>query len=189
MTFHGVLAECANPWLGLCAPVGSSPGVAVLFFVAPLLIVLIISFMTRGTGGLPVLPFTLEHYSRAFGTYGTVIGQSVRFALITTVFCLVMGYPIAYFIKTRTTRFGKTLALFLVILPFWTNFLIRTYAWKFLLAREGFLNGVLLEAGIISQPIQLLNTEFAVLVGLIYGMLPFMVLLSTPRWNALTSTT
>lgn len=148
----------------------------VLFFVAPLLIVLIISFMTRGTGGLPVLPFTLEHYSRAFGTYGTVIGQSVRFALITTVFCLVMGYPIAYFIKTRTTRFGKTLALFLVILPFWTNFLIRTYAWKFLLAREGFLNGVLLEAGIISQPIQLLNTEFAVLVGLIYGMLPFMVL-------------
>jgi spermidine/putrescine transport system permease protein len=148
----------------------------VLFFIAPLLIVLVISFMTRGTGGLPVLPFTLEHYNRAFGTYGTVIGQSVRFSLITTVVCLLIGYPIAYFIKTRTTRLGKTLALFLVILPFWSNFLIRTYAWKFMLAREGFINGVLLEAGIISQPIQLLNTEFAVLVGLIYGMLPFMVL-------------
>lgn len=148
----------------------------VLFFVAPLLIVLSISFMTRGTGGLPVFPLTLDNYERTFNTFGSVIWQSVRFALITTLVCLLLGYPMAYFIRTRTSRWGKGVALFLVILPFWTNFLIRTYAWKFLLAREGFINNLLLQVGITQEPLKLLNTEFAVLLGLVYGMLPFMVL-------------
>jgi spermidine/putrescine transport system permease protein len=148
----------------------------VFFFVAPLLIVFAISFMTRGNGGLPVFPLTLDNYNRTFNTFGGVIWQSVRFSIITTVICLLMGYPIAYFIKTRKTRWGKNFALFLVILPFWTNFLIRTYAWKFLLAREGFLNGLLLESGLITEPLKILNTEFAVMLGLVYGMLPFMVL-------------
>lgn len=148
----------------------------VLFFVAPLVIVLGISLMTRGTGGLPVFPLTINNYERTFNTYGSVIWQSVRISLLTTLICLLLGYPMAYFIRTRHSSWGKGLALVAVILPFWTNFLIRTYAWKFLLAREGLINSWLMQSGITQQPIQILNTEFAVQLGLVYGMLPFMVL-------------
>jgi spermidine/putrescine transport system permease protein len=148
----------------------------VFFFLLPLFIVLGISFMTRGTGGLPVFPLTLDNYSRTFGTFGGIILKSVWFAFLTMVFSLLLGYPIAYFIKTRRSALGRNVALFMVILPFWTNFLIRTYAWKFSLAKEGLLNNTLLSLGIIQQPIQILNTEFAVMLGLVYGMLPFMVL-------------
>jgi len=156
----------------------SAPAVIwlVLFFVAPVFIVLGISFMSRGTGGLPVPPLTLDNYTRTFNVFGGVIWQSVRFALLTTVVCLLLGYPMAYFIKTRRTRWAKGVALFLVILPFWTNFLIRTYAWRFLLAREGLINNLLLTLGLVDAPLQILNTEFAVILGLVYGMLPFMVL-------------
>jgi len=156
----------------------SAPAVIwlVFFFLAPVVIVLCISLMTRGTGGQPVLPLTVDNYTRTFTVFGSVIWQSIEFALITVVVCLLLGYPMAYFIRTRQSRWAKNLAIFLVILPFWTNFLIRTYAWRFLLAREGLINGTLMQLGLITEPIQFLNTEFAVVLGLVYGMLPFMVL-------------
>lgn len=147
-----------------------------VFFILPLAIVLVVSFMTRGTGGAAVLPLTLDHYERVFTVFDSIFIRSVRIAFMTTVICLLVGYPLAFFIKTRKHSFTRQFALFLVILPFWTNFLVRTYAWRVLLGREGTINGILLNTGIISEPLTLLNTEFAVLLGLVYGFLPFMVL-------------
>ena len=105
---------------------------------------------------------------------------------MTTVVCLLVGYPLAFFISTRQRRLVQQVTLFLVILPFWTNFLIRTYAWRILLGDEGTINGVLISLGLISEALPLLNTQFAVLLGLVYGFLPFMVLpiyASVERFN------
>ncbi len=158
----------------------------VVFFVLPLVIVLVVSFMTRGRGGVGLLPFTPEHYERTFGVFFIIIRRSIGLAALTTIVCLVVGYPLAFFISTRRRRLVQQITLFLVILPFWTNFLIRTYAWRILLGEEGTINGLLIGLGLISEPLSMLNTQFAVLVGLVYGFLPFMVLpifASVERFN------
>lgn len=147
-----------------------------IFFVLPLVIVLVVSLMSRGRGGVAELPFTLAHYQRSFGVFSIILWRSISLAALTTAVCLVFGYPLAFFISTRRRRLTQQIALFLVILPFWTNFLIRTYAWRILLGEEGTINGLLISLGFIDEPLQLLNTQFAVLVGLVYGFLPFMVL-------------
>ena len=157
-----------------------------IFFVAPLVIVLVVSFMSRGRGGVAELPFTLAHYQRTFGIFSIILWRSIGLAALTTIVCLVVGYPLAFFISTRRRRLVQQITLFLVILPFWTNFLIRTYAWRILLGDEGTINGILISLGLISEPITLLNTQLAVLIGLIYGFLPFMVLpifASVERFN------
>ena len=157
-----------------------------ILFVLPLVIVLVVSFMSRGRGGVAELPLTLEHYQRSFGIFSIILWRSIGLAALTTVICLLVGYPLAFFISTRRRRITQQAALFLVILPFWTNFLIRTYAWRILLGDEGTINGLLRRLGLISEPLQLLNTQFAVLVGLVYGFLPFMVLpiyASVERFN------
>lgn len=146
------------------------------FFVLPLLIVLFISFTTRGSGGSVAMPLTLASYERVFDVYWIILQRSIWIALLTTFTCLLVGYPLAFFIRTRQRNFSKQFALFLVILPFWTNFLVRTYAWRIILGREGILNSFLLNTGMITEPLTLLNTEFSVLLGLVYGFLPFMVL-------------
>lgn len=163
-----LLALPALLWLGI-------------FFVIPLIFVAVISFMTRGTGrggeGFYVMPLTLQAYADAVGRiYGPVILDSVKTALYTTIVCLLAGYPLAFFIATRKSRRFQQFALFLVILPFWTNFLVRTYIWRIILGNEGILNSLFIGLGLTQQPIQMLNTDFAVLVGLVYGYLPFMVL-------------
>ena len=153
-----------------------------LFFVLPLVIVFVVSFTSRGKGGVPIIPptieapFTFEHYDRALGVFSSILWRSVGLAGFTTAVCLAIGYPLAFFISTRRNRRFQQLCLFLVILPFWTNFLIRTYAWRILLGEEGTINSLLLSIGLIAEPMKLLNTQFAVLVGLVYGFLPFMVL-------------
>ena len=157
-----------------------------IFFVLPLVIVLVVSFMSRGRGGVAILPFTIEHYQRSFGIFSIILWRSIGLAAATTVVCLLVGYPLAFFISTRRRRIVQQITLFLVILPFWTNFLIRTYAWRILLGEEGTINGFLISLGLISQPLSMLNTQFAVLVGLVYGFLPFMVLpiyASVERFN------
>ena len=157
-----------------------------IFFVLPLVIVLVVSFMSRGRGGVAIMPLTIEHYQRTFGIFSIILWRSIGLAALTTVVCLVVGYPLAFFISTRRSRLFQQITLFLVILPFWTNFLIRTYAWRILLGDEGTLNGVLIGLGLISEPLKMLNTQFAVLVGLVYGFLPFMVLpiyASVERFN------
>jgi spermidine/putrescine transport system permease protein len=158
-----ILAIPGLAWLGL-------------FFVSPLLIVLAISFLTRGEGGRVVTPLTLSNYQRVFDVYWIVLQRSLWIAFLTTLISLLVGYPMAFFIRTRRTEFGKQFALFLVILPFWTNFLVRTYAWRVILGQEGIINSALLNLNLITEPLSLLNTEFSVLLGLVYGFLPFMVL-------------
>ena len=158
----------------------------VIFFVLPLAVVLVFSFMSRGRGGVAIMPFTVEHYQRTFDVFFIILQRSIGLAALTTIVCLIVGYPLAFFISTRRRRIVQQITLFLVILPFWTNFLIRTYAWRILLGEEGTINGLLLSLGIISDPLPLLNTQLAVLIGLVYGFLPFMVLpiyASVERFN------
>lgn len=147
-----------------------------LFFLVPLISVLIVSFLSRGRGGAGVLPFTLANYERVLSVFSGVLLDSVWIAFITTIFCLLIGYPLAFWIATRRNAWVRQIALFMIILPFWTNFLVRTYALQTILGREGTINSFLGSLGAISEPIPLLNTTFAVLIGLIYGYLPFMVL-------------
>lgn len=142
----------------------------ILFFLLPLVIVFIVSLMTRGRAGTVTLPLTLENYERVFTTYLPTFADSILIAVLTTIICLVVGYPLAFFISTRERKWVQQVALFLVILPFWTNFLVRTYSWKVILGPDGVISAL---AG---GGVNLLNTNFAVLVGLVYGFLPFMVL-------------
>ena len=144
-----------------------------IFFIVPLIFVLVISFMTRGSGrggeGFYIMPFTLQAYQDAVGRiYGPVILDSVQVAFVTTIICLLLGYPLAFFIATRKTKRMQQ--------PFWTNFLVRTYTWRIILGNEGLINSFLQGVGLTTAPIQMLNTDFAVLIGLVYGYLPFMVL-------------
>jgi spermidine/putrescine transport system permease protein len=148
----------------------------VLFFLLPLVFVAVASFLSRGQGGAPVPPLTLDQYDRTFTVFGPVIWRSVRVALLTTGISLLVGYPLAFFISQRRNPRTRLLLLFLVLLPFWTNFLVRTYALITLMQRDGILNGLFERLGLIAEPIQMLFTSSAVLVGLVYGYLPFMIL-------------
>jgi spermidine/putrescine transport system permease protein len=170
-----------------------SPGALwiLLFFNLPLVIVLFISFVERGRAGSIKIPpvYTLSNYVQLFNAcssefsgpecdpflYLGIFGHSVRIAVMVTIVCILLGYPLSYYISQRNPRWRDTLML-LVIIPFWTNFLVRTYALKQVLATEGMLNSLLMNADLISQPLDLLYNQFAVVVGLVYGYLPFAVL-------------
>lgn len=158
-------------WLGL-------PGILwlLIFFMLPLLFVLAASFLTRGEGGTPILPFTLDHYDRTLNVFGPVVWRSVGIALSTTFWCLLLGYPLAFYISSRKSQTTRLILLFLIMLPFWTNFLVRTYALKSILGPEGIINSLLINLGMIAEPIAMLFTQFAVILGLVYGFLPFMIL-------------
>jgi len=148
----------------------------VIFFIIPLVIVLIYSFLERGTYGGITWEFTLRNYQRlANDLYLNIFARSLGMAALTTLICLIIGYPLAFFIATVSPRW-RNLLLFLVIIPFWTNFLVRTYAWMIILRSEGLINTVLQSLNLIQEPLNLLFTPFAVIVGLIYGYLPFMIL-------------
>ena len=147
-----------------------------VFFVLPLLLVVVVSFMTRAQDAGGMLPFTLQHYERTLSVFSPILWRSLRIAVLTTFICLLLGYPLAFFISTQRSAVARSFCLFLVILPFWTNFLIRTYAMRTLLANEGTINGILLDLGLLLQPLRLVDNQFGVLVGMVYGFLPFMVL-------------
>ncbi len=154
-----------------------SPGVGwlLLFFLAPIGLMLAYSTMRRGLYGGVVPGFTLENYQRFFDPlYLAILRRTVVWSLGCTVACLVIGYPVAYVIA-RARRW-RQLLLFLVVLPFWTSFLVRTFAMIFLLRDSGLVNGILLRVGLIDQPMTLLYTPFAVMLGLVYGFLPLMIL-------------
>jgi spermidine/putrescine transport system permease protein len=147
-----------------------------LFFLIPLLFVLAASFMSRGQGGAPALPLTLDSYARTATVYSSVIWRTIVYAFYTTVLCLLIGFPVAYFVSRRKNNSYRQLLMFLVLLPFWTNFLVRTYALQSMMGREGLINSFLQSIGVISEPLAMLNTPFAVLIGQVYGFLPFMIL-------------
>ena len=148
----------------------------VIFLLLPLLLIFVYSLFQRGTYGGVVYDFTLRNYERLFSLLiFRILLNSLWIALVTTVLALLLGYPAAYFIATSPVHW-RTPLLMLVILPFWTSYLIRTYAWIVLLNRAGLVSRLLLSVGIIEQPIQLLYNDIAIIIGLLYGYLPFMVL-------------
>jgi spermidine/putrescine transport system permease protein len=155
------------------------PGIAwlALFFLVPLVIVFIVSFGTKdATGHVSVADPGFQNYLRAGRPeYLPAFLNSLRYAGITTVLSIVIGYPIAYWISRYGGR-RKVLLLILVMLPFWTSYLIRTYAWMIILRDNGVVNGVLQAVGLISEPIPFLNTDFSVVLGMTYGFLPFAIL-------------
>ena len=142
--------------------------------VIPSAIIVGYTFLTRGAYGGVERPFTLENIGRLFDPlYGAIFLRSFWIAGVSTALCLLLGFPLALFIA-RSPR--KNLYLSLVILPFWTSFLIRTYAWMFLLRDTGLINTALMSLGVIHQPLALLYNDGAVILGLVYGFLPFAVL-------------
>jgi spermidine/putrescine transport system permease protein len=152
-----------------------SAAIMLVTLVAPLLIVLAYSFLNRGAYGGVELPWTTENYSRLWDRlYLAIFWRTIWISAITTLICLAMGFPLAMFIAQSGSR--KNLWLSLVILPFWTSFLIRTYAWMFLLRDTGLINTALMSLGLIREPLPMLYNDGAVILGLVYGYLPFMVL-------------
>ena len=148
----------------------------VLFFAVPLVIVFVYSFLTRGTYGQVIWDFNLGNYVRVFDSlYVRIFLRSLRVAALTTMLCLAVGYPLGYFIARRGPR-RRGILLLLLVVPFWTNFLVRTYAWRVILSNEGPINSLLMGLGLTNRPVPMLFTEFAVLVGLVYSYLPEMVL-------------
>jgi len=146
-----------------------------VLFAAPFAIVLDYSFLTRGVYGGVERPWTIESYTRLLDPlYLAILLRSFAMALAATALCLALAFPAALFIS-RASR-HKNLYLQLVMLPFWTSFLVRTYAWLFLLRDTGLINTALQSLGIIHVPLPLLYNNGAVLLGLVYGYLPFMVL-------------
>jgi spermidine/putrescine transport system permease protein len=148
----------------------------VLFLMLPLVVILVYSFGSRGTYGDVVIGFSFENYVRAFNpTWLPIILRSFLFAGIATLFTLLLGYPLAYFIAVYGGR-KKNVYLILVMLPFWTSYLIRTYSWIVILRTQGVINTVLESLHVISSPLEILNTPYSVILGLTYGFLPFMTL-------------
>jgi len=174
---------------GLAAYLLALPSWAILGggFGVPLLLMLIVSFARRSTyGGLQPIDDLwsyvtsggfLANYARSLEPiYLQIYWRSLWLALLTTAACLLVSYPIAYYVAVLAPRRWKTTLLALVVIPFWTSFLIRTYAWMLILRSEGLLNVALLRLGLIDAPLHLLYGNLAVAIGLVYGELPFMIL-------------
>lgn len=148
-----------------------------LLFLAPLAIMLWLSFQRAGLYGAIEQGPTLANYARCMETgYVTIYARSVWIALATTVICLMVSYPVAYYIALKARPERKNLLLGLVVIPFWTSFLVRTYAWMFILRDQGVINSLLTSLGIIHEPLTLLYTPLAVMIGQVYAEVPFMVL-------------
>jgi spermidine/putrescine transport system permease protein len=168
----------------------SAPALLIIFFAAagPLLIVLIYSFLTPGPYGDVVRQFSTDGWTGVFlerdifddtlslaDAHVSIFLRSVQLSLATTFLTLIFGFPTAYFIATRPER-TRELWLFLITIPFWTNLLIRTFAILEVIRNEGLINTLLIKAGFITQPVQMLFTDGAILVGMVYVFLPLMVL-------------
>ncbi|MCW3839891.1 ABC transporter permease [Micromonospora yasonensis] len=179
---HGRRAPRRERLVGRLATLGPGIGYLTVFMLVPLALVLSYTLFHRGRFGGVVHEASTENFTRvADGLYLGVIWTSVKLAGLTTLLALLLGYPTAYLIA-RLPRSWRTVALVLVVLPFWTNFLIRTYAWIILLNSEGVLNRALTGVGVIDRPLELLYTPGAVVGGLLYAYLPLMVL---PLYSAI----
>ncbi len=149
---------------------------AVAFVFVSLLYVIALSFLTPGENLGVTGQVTVDNYVRLLDPqYLRVLVNSLALALETTVICILIGYPFGYFMARLAPR-ARTLVMLLVIVPFWTNALIRIYGWRILLIANGPLNNALLALGLSDKPLKLLNTEGAVLLGMVYALIPFMIL-------------
>lgn len=154
-----------------------------VFLLIPLALIVVISFGARGSYGNVVYTFRLNNYARLLDAeYASILWDSTWIALLTTIVCILGGYPLAYFIA-RSHPMRRSFLMFLILVPFWTNFLIRIYAWMIILRGEGVLNAAMTAVGLMNtsigqrlfEQIQL-YTPGAVLVGMVYEFLPFMIL-------------
>ena len=167
--------------------IGIPYGWFLLLVAVPLLIVMKISLsemeatsvsnMISWTNGLPTLKLNFANYQFIFSDalYVKTYISSLKYALITTVICLAVGYPFAYFMARAPKHIQPTL-LMLIMLPFWTSFLLRIYAWKTLLVGNGVINNILMSLHIIDTPLQMMNNAFSLTIGMVYSYLPFMIL-------------
>ncbi|MCU4677050.1 spermidine/putrescine ABC transporter permease PotB [Catenovulum sp. 2E275] len=147
----------------------------VLFVFFPNLLVVITSFLTRDPVDLVAAQPSIDSYARTFDwLYLQVLWDSLKMSLLATFACLLLGYPFAMAVASLSKRW-QAIMLFLLIVPFWTNSLVRTYAIQFMLGKHGLINQFLLFSGIIDKPLDLLYTQFAVILGLCYILLPFMI--------------
>ena len=148
-----------------------------LFLIAPLLIAVIVSLATRGAYGKIIYELSLDNYRKAFDPlYLNAYWRTIWIATATTLLCAGVSFPVAYYLALRAPERWKRILLVLTVIPFWTSFLIRTYAWILLLRSEGVINSALMYTGLTHEPLKLLYSDFAVLVGQVYGELPFMIL-------------
>lgn len=148
----------------------------ILLVAIPLIYVLIMSFCSLDSWGNVAYHFNLRNYADLFDpSYMQIYGQSLLIALMTTLFCILLGYPFAYVIA-RTTNKHKNLFYMLVIIPFWTNSLIRVYGWRTLLGTSGWINQILLSLNMIEEPLELLYTRGTTIFGMVYCLFPFMIL-------------
>ncbi|ANS85464.1 Spermidine/putrescine transport system permease protein [Vibrio scophthalmi] len=153
-----------------------------LFVLIPNLMIIGTSFLTRDEANLIDMTFTLDNYIRLVDPlYAKVLMHSFYMAIVATLLCLVIGYPFAYIVAKMPHKW-RPFMLFLVIVPFWTNSLIRTYGLKIVLGTQGILNKSLMAMEIIDKPLRLMYTETAVMIGLVYILLPFMIL---PLYSAI----
>ena len=159
--------------VGLLAPVTIWLG---LFFLVPLLLILVYSFGTSGVYGGITLGFNPDNFLKVFDPlYLEIIVRTFVIALINTVLCLALGYPLAYFIALKSGSW-KTILILMVMIPFWTSLLLRAYAWVVILNGNGIANRTLQFLGITDEPLTLIFTPQAVMMGMVYSYLPFMVL-------------
>ncbi|MDA5323679.1 spermidine/putrescine ABC transporter permease PotB [Vibrio cholerae] len=157
-------------------------GWLVLFVLIPNLMIIGTSFLTRDEANLIKFAFTFENYTRLLDPlYGKVMLHSFYMAIAATLICLVIGYPFAYIVAKMPEKW-RPFMLFLIIVPFWTNSLIRTYGLKIVLGTQGILNQALMSLGLIDAPLRIMFTETAVMIGLVYILLPFMIL---PLYSAI----
>jgi spermidine/putrescine transport system permease protein len=151
-------------------------GWLVLFVFLPNLMIIVTSFLTRDDAHFVAMVFSLDNYARLLDPlYFDVLLHSLNMAVLATLACLVLGYPFAWFLAKLPANV-RPLLLFLLIVPFWTNSLIRIYGLKIFLSTKGYLNTFLLWSGIIDEPIRVMFTPAAVIIGLVYILLPFMVM-------------
>lgn len=149
---------------------------SLLFIIAPMLLLLFISFMTKGPLGIIQYKFTLDNYLTILDpVYFGVVKESVVVAFVTTVLCVLMGYPFAYFMANKPAKISG-LMMILMMIPFWTNELVIVYSFVILLNSGGIVNSVLMHLGIIQESLDLLYNNFAVVVGMVYMLLPFSIL-------------
>jgi spermidine/putrescine transport system permease protein len=146
----------------------------ILFFYIPLVLIVVTSFVQFSPQGFEGFTFSkISHFLNPL--YLRVIGMSFILALSNVILCFLIAYPLAYFIAFRGKRIKNGL-LFLLLIPFWTNFLLHVYAWFYVLEKHGFVNNILLQLGVIKTPLVLLNSPFAIMIMMVYYYLPFMVL-------------
>ncbi|MBU2918479.1 spermidine/putrescine ABC transporter permease PotB [Psychrosphaera sp. F3M07] len=163
LNFRRLVITLTLTWLGL-------------FVLLPHLMVILTSVLTPDAEHLVIWPITFDNYLKVFEPiYAGVFWNSLLMSGITTLVCLLIGYPFAYLLANMSPTM-RVVLLFLMVVPFWTNSLIRIYAIKMILGKKGIVNSFLMFTGVIDSPVQLIYTDFAVIIGLVYILLPFMVL-------------